>query len=161
MAGLAATQLRPTPTGDTGLTAVEVTQRLQAFKAQGKLILPAVPVADVTRAIDSLQLPSSERSALERDVEAGRVQLAWLTLWDDQVEDGDVVHLEGAGLNRTVSIKRSQQTIAVPLAGSGGFRLTGIRDGGGGITVAMKANGRDVFLPVMVEGQTLAINLAP
>lgn len=83
--------------------------------------------------------------------------LAWVTLWDTDVQDGDVVRITSDGYSRDVTIARTPVTFAVPIPRSGVINVTGIFDGGGGITVGMTSKGSPVALPVMSVGQVLGV----
>lgn len=157
VAGLAAWQWRAVPTGDAGLSPSQREARLDVFKREGVLHLPVVDPAGRAKALDDMHLAPADRAALEKDVTSNKVVLATLTLWDDEAEDGDVVQVQGAGFTQTVRIAHAPQVVVVPLTGGSTFQVTGVHDGGGGITVALKANGRDVPLPVMDEGQSVAV----
>jgi len=88
-------------------------------------------------------------------------QLAWVTLWDSDVEDGDAVRIESGGYARTVVLTKRGDTFAIPVPSSGQIHLIGVRDGdGGGITIGLASGAARVILPVMSVGQVLALNVA-
>jgi hypothetical protein len=81
-----------------------------------------------------------------------------ITLWDTDVEDGDVVRVDSEGYSRTLVLTRRGTTIAVPLSANGAIRVTGINDGdGGGITVGLASGAAKVVFPIMSVGQTLQL----
>jgi hypothetical protein len=93
-----------------------------------------------------------ERQALTR--------LAWLTLWDTDVEDGDAVRVEAGGYARTVTLTKLGITFAVPVPPDGQIRLIGVQDGdGGGITVGLASGAAKAVLPVMSVGEVLNLNV--
>jgi hypothetical protein len=88
------------------------------------------------------------------------VRLAWITLWDSDVEDGDAVRIDSEGYSRTVVLANHGVTFAIPVPLSGKISLTGIRDGdGGGITVGVASGPTKAVLPIMSVGQVLNLNV--
>jgi hypothetical protein len=86
--------------------------------------------------------------------------LAWVRLWDTDVEDGDVVRIDSAGYSRTVTLTNRGLTFAVPVPAGGQIRITGVRDGdGGGITVGLASGAAQAVLPIMSVGQVLTLNV--
>ncbi len=84
----------------------------------------------------------------------------WITLWDTDVEDGDIVRIESQGYSRTVKLTKKGDTFAVPIPASGVIRITGISDGdGGGITVGLASGGAKAVFPIMSEGQMLGLRV--
>jgi hypothetical protein len=89
-----------------------------------------------------------------------RVRLVWITLWDTDVEDGDIVRLDSQGYSRTVRLTKKGDTFAVPVPADGVIKVTGISDGdGGGITVGLASGGEKAIFPVMSEGQELGLKV--
>ena len=88
------------------------------------------------------------------------VQLAWITLWDTDVEDGDVVRIDSRGYSRTVTLTTKPQIFAVPVPVDGVIQVTGVLDGeGGGITVGLGSGAAQAVFPVMSVGQTLGLKV--
>ncbi|MBK8638390.1 MAG: hypothetical protein IPN92_08915 [Chromatiaceae bacterium] len=132
--------------------------RIEAeFNALSSVQLPAVATADRDRALDSMKLPPAERTAIATAVDQGQVKLGWITLWDNYVEDGDRVLLSSDSLTIPVALLNAKTTVAMPLPNSGVVNLTGVNDGGGGITVGVLSGGNPVRVPVMAPGQTIGI----
>ena len=165
MAGLAIAAVvgvatQPRSEGDQVLTEASKVARIAAFQEHGPLRLESVPDAGRFDALRQMGMAPQARQALERDLDAGRVRLGWLTLWDDQVQDGDVISLSGAGFSRTIALTKQPQQIAVPIGASGDpFVVRGVRDGGAGITVAATSAGSRVPLPIMAPGETFDLYL--
>jgi hypothetical protein len=146
-------------------------QRLQAFVAQGPLALRRVERPNVELALDSMTLTPQARSALDQDLDPAAAQpavsaerqaltLAWITLWDTDVEDGDVVRIDAQGYSRTVVLTKKGVTFAIPVPAGGIVTLTGIKDGdGGGITVGLASAGVAAVFPIMSTGQTLGLSV--
>jgi hypothetical protein len=87
-----------------------------------------------------------------------RLRLVWITLWDTDVEDGDVVRIDSQGYSRTVKLTKKGDTFAVPVAANGVVQVTGISDGdGGGITVGLASGSAKAIFPIMSEGQMLGL----
>lgn len=86
-----------------------------------------------------------------------RVALAWLTLWDSDQIDGDVVRVASDGYVRELTLARESVSFAIPVPRSGVVNLSGVRDGGGGITVGVMSGSSPVLLPILSEGQVLGI----
>jgi hypothetical protein len=137
------------------------------FAALGALELNAVAPADTEAALDTMPLPAASREALQRALAsplpaAGSppVRLAWVSLWDTNAEDGDVVRIESQGYARTVRLTKAPQRIAIPVPPSGVVNVVGVKDGeGGGITVGLASGGRQAIFPIMSEGQVLGLKV--
>lgn len=157
LAVLGLTILQPSPPGDTDLTDSAKAQRIATFQAHGVLTVPVVTDAERTIALEQMALPDIDRQALARDLVNGRTKLAWVTLWDDLEEDGDVVELSGAGFTRAVALTHVPQRFAIPLGNDGQFTVKGVRDGGGGITVSAEADGQPLPLPLMNPGEAVTV----
>ncbi len=159
LAGAVAYALQPATSGDSALSEAAKAERVTAFQAHGPLKLPTLSGAEQAKAVDSMDLPAPAQEALEKDLAANKTTVAWITLWDDQVEDGDVVEISGAGFSRVVTLTKQPQQVAIPLASDTRFVVKGMRDGGGGITVAATSEGQAVPFPVMNVGQALEVSI--
>lgn len=104
---------------------------------------------------------SSDRPAMQPLAQRQKLaRLAWMTLWDSDVEDGDAVRVECGGYARTVTLTKRGITFAVPVPPDGQIRLIGVRDGdGGGITVGLASGAAKVLLPIMSVGEVLNLNV--
>lgn len=88
------------------------------------------------------------------------LRLAWVTLWDTDAEDGDVVRIDSQGYSRTITLTKQPVTFAIPVPASGVVNVTGIRDGeGGGITVGLASGESKAIFPIMSVGQTLGLKV--
>jgi hypothetical protein len=161
-------------------------QRISAFATQGPLTLRSVEHANVSLAVDSMELSPSSKRALLTDVESpappatatlqsaqapklapeplparrAPLRLAWITLWDTDVEDGDVVRIDSQGYSRTVALTKRGVTFAVPVPTDGIITVTGINDGdGGGITVGLASGDAKAVFPIMSPGQSLGLSV--
>ncbi|WP_158902628.1 hypothetical protein [Burkholderia sp. L27(2015)] len=125
---------------------------------QGKSDTGAAPApADHSPAVASDALPSRSTSLASN---GSQMTLAWVRLWDTDVEDGDVVRIDSAGYSRTVTLTSGGVTFAIPVPANGQVRITGVRDGdGGGITVGLASGSAQAILPIMSVGQVLTLNV--
>jgi hypothetical protein len=152
-------------------------QRQQAFAALGTLPLRVVEPAEVSAAVEGMGLTPQGKQALLADVAAPTarqipatqsatarwepLRLAWITLWDTDVEDGDVVRIASEGYSRTVTLTKRGETFAVPVPANGIITITGIKDGdGGGITVGLASGAIKAVFPIMSTGQSLGLSVS-
>lgn len=99
-------------------------------------------------------LPEDEAEHLLLEAEAGYTSLAWVTVWDNYAEDGDIVEISAGGMTHIVPILHAPTTIVVPYSiDSAELQIRGIRDGGGGITVAARTAAGSLPLPPMKVGE--------
>lgn len=159
------------------------TERRRTFLALGPIQLTRVALTELQDALRSLNLPPAEQDRLMEQVmpshipksesEAGpppammpkqlvqedaqTIPLAWITLWDTDAMDSDMVRLDSEGYSRTITLSKSPVTFAVPVPQRGVVNIAGIRDGGGGITVGVASGTSPVALPIMSEGQVIGI----
>ncbi len=160
--------------------------RAHQFAMLAPLPLSLVSVSDVQAALDGMHLEQPEREALAAAlavqpasaqvadesavaphaaiapaVNPEPTRLAWVTLWDTDAEDGDVVRLDSEGYSRTVTLAKKPVTFAVPVTRSGIIKVTGVRDGeGGGITVGLASGTSQAVFPIMSTGQTLGLRVS-
>jgi hypothetical protein len=156
-----------TPPSADNVSTAQQEMRLHAYEALGALTLQSVTPADYPRAAESLALPDTAKHTLLADIEkqtspspthAGTARLVWVTLWDTDAEDGDVIRIDSHGYSRTVELKKQPVTFAVPTDGN--IRITGVRDGeGGGITVGLASGALKALLPIMSTDQTLNLSV--
>jgi len=145
-----------TPQGDSGLSVQAKAERLATFQSGGPLALTGIPDAEEASALEDMALPAEQATALERDLAEADTRLAYVTVWDDYAEDGDVITIESAGFTKTVSLTNAPQRFVVPIAG-GMITMRGVRDGGGGITMGAQAAGGPVLVPVIAPGETVQV----
>ena len=156
------------------LTDGERAKREQSFAALGVLPLRIVPSAEVEAAVDGMRLTPVVRGTLltaatmkptaqPQPATAGHepLRLAWITLWDTDVQDGDVVRINSQGYSRMVTLTKGGETFAVPVPDNGIVTVTGIEDGdGGGITVGLASGAAKAVFPIMSTGQLLELRVA-
>jgi hypothetical protein len=105
----------------------------------------------------ALRLPSSKAAQLVAMVESGERALGWLTLWDNFDQDGDVVSVTAAGFRQVVPLTHAPTRVLIPYVPGQPVYVTGERDGGGGITVAVELSSGPLPLPPLAVGQTIAL----
>ncbi len=136
----------------------ETTRRIAGLAAAGPLPLSQVGQADMTHALSASELPAGDSSALAADASAGRVRLVWLSLYDSDVEDGDVAEIRSGGFSRAVRLTKAPVAIAVPVGPDNTITVAGLVDGGGGgVTVGLVLPGGPLPLPPLSVGQTLRL----
>jgi hypothetical protein len=140
-------------------TPAQIAEMSQSWEAaqRDKVSLPLVQPEEQAEALAGLNLPEEEKEALQAEIAAERVSLVWLTLWDNYAEDGDVVALHSEGLNITVPLFKAPVRIALPRPAGGVINLTGVRDGGGGITLGLMSGPDQVLIPPLAPGQVVGI----
>lgn len=130
------------------------------FLAARPFHVPRVTAAEIPAALALMQLPPAESQSLKAQIDNNQVKLIWVTLWDTMAEDGDTVQLDSGGYRTVVKLKNAMQKVAVPEPENGIITVTGVYDGGGGITVGMISGDQPVNLPIMDVGQVLAVPIA-
>jgi hypothetical protein len=105
----------------------------------------------------ALRLPAAQAAQLVALVESGERSLGWLTLWDNFDQDGDVVSVTAAGFSQTVPLMHAPTRIVIAYIPGQPVYVTGERDGGGGITVAVELSTGPLPLPPLAVGQTVAL----
>ncbi len=126
--------------------------------------LTYVAPEDIDQAINDMpeNVTSEQREQLHAEIKAGRTKLAWLTLWDTHAEDGDVLRFEStASFPIEVSALNAKTTIAIPYPSEGNVVVTGVHDGGGGITIALESGATRINWPTMKPGDTLNLPVTP
>jgi hypothetical protein len=160
--------------------------RAEQFAMLAPLPLSLVPTSESAAALEGMRLEPSAKASLAEALAAPTsatrtassfapapsaaitasakpepVRLAWVTLWDTDTEDGDVVRLDSEGYSRTVTLAKKPVTFAVPVPRDGIIKVTGIRDGeGGGITVGLASGASQAVFPIMSVGQTLGLKVS-
>lgn len=145
--------------GDRPLSAAEQMIRLRQFQQAGALSLPIVHPTERAEALDLMNLPDPQRQLLQQRLDSRDSELVWLTLWDNVDQDGDVVAIESNGFRQTVNLLHAPQRVAIPRPADGVVNITGVHDGGGGITIAVKTMTGDVVMPVMAPGQAIVVRV--
>ncbi|GAA4875953.1 hypothetical protein [Ferrimonas pelagia] len=160
--GVSVALLWPAGGSSDGYSESEVIQMNQQFElalANGSSLLIPVDITDNAQlkeakaVLDSSGLDSAN---LIQQAEGGYIALAWVTVWDNLEEDGDVIEVSASGVSYTVPIRHAPTKIVVPYSiDTPSLSLKGIRDGGGGITVSAKTQQGEISIPPLTVGQTM------
>lgn len=146
--------------GDT-LTGAQEKARVAGFQQAmanvGKgVALDAVPAGELRAALAVNNLPAKIIAAFERDVQAGAVKAAFLTVRDNNYEDGDTVQIDAGGMTMTVVLQNAPTRLPIPVPPGGlVVSITGVHDGGGGITLEVQG-----LSTVLREGQSITVPVA-
>lgn len=136
----------------------ESARRSAALLALGPLPLRAVATAEIPTALAAAGLAPGDAGTLAADVSAGRVRLVWLSLYDSDVEDGDVAEIRSGGFSQVVRLTKASVAIAVPVGADNTIIIAGLVDGGGGgVTVGVALPSGPVPLPPLSVGQALRL----
>ena len=164
----------PASTAADNLTQAEKDARAQQFAAVPRYALRRLDATEAHSVIQNLPLPDDQKAALAQNIvptadsqtqaaqpawENGGQQMVELVLWDNVAEDGDVVQVSSLGYSQTITITHAPQTVYFPAQYDVPVTITGIHDGGGGITLGFTGSGQPVSLPVMAEGQVISLYL--
>jgi hypothetical protein len=155
--------------GGVGDQVSEADIQAQQTAYQSLLATPGLPLTyiapeDVEKAIEEMpaSVTTEQRQQLRAEIKQGRTKLAWLTLWDTHAEDGDILRFESSSsIPVEVTALNSKTTIAIPYPASGEVLVTGVYDGGGGITIALESGATQIAWPTMQPGDTLKLPVTP
>lgn len=162
----------PASVAADNLTKAEQDARAQQFAAVPRYALRRLDASEARSVIQNLPLPDDQKAALAANIaptapadpaqpawDKGGQQMVELVLWDNVAEDGDVVQVSSLGYSQTITITHAPQTVYFPAQYDVPVTITGIHDGGGGITLGFTGSGQPVSLPVMREGQVISLYL--
>ena len=157
--GFAMSRLKPLPVDD--VSAQDQKKLEREFIQLRNVRLVKVEASDEDAVLDTMRLDPSTRQRLkqilERRTPGSQTSLAKVSLWDFAAEDGDVVSLSSAGYTVTVPLFNKPVEFAVPVDAIRQIQITGLQDGGGGITIAVRHGNGTITMPVLQEGQSLSI----
>jgi len=119
---------------------------------------PATSAAPTRSSAQHQTVAQAQSAAMPAKSE--QTKLAWITLWDTDSEDGDVVRIDSQGYSRTVTLTTKPVVFAIPVPADGIIKVTGILDGeGGGITVGLASGASKAVFPIMSVGQVLGLHV--
>jgi hypothetical protein len=175
LGGFGLTSLYP-PSVPDHVSQTEVKERNEAFAKIKSLPVSVIPQEKAAVTLASMGLKPPELEALSKALaqpsaktttasslpvaSAGgeqKVSLVELVLWDTHAPDGDMVRITSAGYARDVLLSKIPTVIHVPGTSAGVIQVTGLKDGGGGITLGIKGSQQSVLMPIMSEGQSLSL----
>ena len=149
------------PTPDE-VDAAEVARRGAALAAAGPLPLGQIAASDAAAALVEIGLSAADTTTLTANVTAGRVRLVRLSVFDSDVEDGDVAEIRSAGFRQVVPLTRAPIVLAVPVGPDNTIEIAGLVDGGGGgVTVGLVLLNGPLPLPPLSVGQVLRLPIGP
>lgn len=140
------------------------TAAYQTLSAGAGLPVQFVAPGDIDDAIAGMpeSVTTEQREQLRAEISEGRTKLAWLTLWDTHAEDGDILRFDStSSFPVEVTALNAKTTIALPFPADGNVVVTGVRDGGGGITIALESGATQIAWPTMQPGDTLNLPVTP
>ena len=145
------------PDGDD-VSAAEIVRRRAALAAALPLRLQFVPASDQAKAIAATALPPNQRDQLLIALASRPFRLAWLPVFDSDVEDGDMIRIKTIGLLQTVRLTKQPIAVPVLLAPGGLIHITGVDQGlGGGVTLGIVSDHAPLKLPPLAVGETIAL----
>ena len=101
--------------------------------------------------------PESAANLLEGLANGTYSKIVELTVWDDVAQDGDIVQIQSLDHAETIPLMHKPHTTYFPVQDGKAVTITGIRDGGGGITLGFTGSGQPISLPVLNEGEHIDI----
>lgn len=148
----------PSPEPEPTQVQIEArTQQYQQSLAEVGGVVGVPRVKDSERQ-EALVLISSDQD--RQSLEQKPVPLVWITLWDTEAEDGDVVRVTSEGFSQEVLIRHALARIPIPLPSSGKVAITGSHDGGGGITIGILSGSQRIPVPYLRVRQTIHVPVA-
>lgn len=125
------------------------------------IIVPLSPSdpAAIDGAIQGLHLGAVEKTRIRTAVEAGALDVGLLIVWDYMDQDGDVVAVSSAGFIQNITIVNAPTPIVIPYDGPSAVTVTGLHDGGGGITVAVASGGGPMQLRPLLVGESVEVRI--
>lgn len=136
----------------------------QALIAGSPFPIKFVSAQDMDKAFDTMPdgVSDEQKRELRTQVDSGKVKLAWLSLWDTHAEDGDILRFESvSSFPIDVMALNQKTTIAIPFPADGQVMVTGVKDGGGGITIALESGAAEIFWPTMQPNDQLMLPVTP
>ncbi|MDR3533234.1 MAG: hypothetical protein P4L90_22085 [Rhodopila sp.] len=160
VAGLAAWHLDMMSVASDEVPAAEVEARRARWRTLGPISMRLVGDAEREAAIQALGLPPVAEQQLIADVAQGRIRLGWISLYDSDTEDGDVVDIVSMGLRHTMTLTKTPVAVAIPIPADGKMRLVATDEGrGGGVTVGILTHRGPWALPPMRVGDAILVTV--
>lgn len=155
--------------GGAGDTITDADNQSRVAAHQTLLASPGLPVKmvgadEVDDALASMpdNVSEEQREEIRQEINQGGLQLAWVTLWDTHAEDGDILRFESStSIPIEVMALNAKTTFAIPYPSDGQVLVTGVKDGGGGITIALESGATSIAWPTMAPGDTLLLPITP
>lgn len=159
------------PSTTDRLSDAKKSQLVAEFSKLKAVSVEQVASQDLNKALEAMQLAPDQRQKLEAALSVntpgatGSIVakstdtpvLVWISLWDFAAPDGDIIHISSAGYKLDVTLQNNQTRIAVPVDRSNSVTITGVHDGGGGITLGVQSGTNPIALPVLGVGQSFSL----
>ncbi len=144
------------------LTEKEKAELVTGFTQLRTISVEKIKDQDIDLALDKMRLDPSSRQALKQTLDKNTSRspstiLVKVTVWDFASQDGDVVRLSSSGYSIDVALLNEPVVFTLPVDASQTIQLTGVHDGGGGITLGVQNGTGKVLLPVISEGQAITL----
>ncbi len=91
------------------------------------------------------------------DASAGKQEIGTISVWDNFDEDGDAIRITSGDFSVDVPLFHAPTRIFIPFKKGDSLTITGLHDGGGGITAAIQTSAGAVPLPLLAVGQTIVL----
>ena len=140
-------------------------QQVQQITAQFQNAVADFPLVDLSKpeerakAQTALNLPGPEAQKIMQAADSGQLQLAWVTVWDNCADDGDIIQISSQGFSAKVNLHNTPTTVVIPVTSGGTVQLTGVYDGGGGITAAARTLAGEIPFPPLDLGTSATLPL--
>jgi hypothetical protein len=152
---------------DDNVSGRERAERLRLFRLIRQIELQPVDTREYDRAFELMNLTPVEREELTKELGAAKAegapakrQLLWITLWDSDAEDGDVVSLQSGSYRAPFTLKNKPQQFPVLLAPDGILHFVGAGDGDGrGVTVGALSGRTAISLPVLAVDERVWVRV--
>ena len=163
------------PQSTDDVSSEERQTRQEAFLQMDHFKLAPIPAQQVDDQIKEMRLPPIEREALRQQLTSdgaraastasssapqqqnAKLSLARVIVWDTHSQDGDVITVSSAGYQVQVLLTNAMQAVTIPSDGVSPVQFTGTKDGGGGITLGIRGAQGEFLMPILAEGQSLAL----
>ena len=139
-------------------------QQSQQITAQFQHAVAEFPLVNLSdpheraKAQAALNIPAPEAQKILQAADSGQIQLAWVSVWDNCAEDGDVLQVSSQGYSTKVNLMHAPVTVVIPVTHGSSINLTGAIDGGGGgITAGIKTAAGEILIPPLSPGQTVTL----
>lgn len=109
------------------------------------------------KVVAAMPLPAPEAEQAIALAQRGERAIGWVKLWDNFQQDGDVVSITAGGITQVVPIFNQPTAVPVIYVPGQPLLIHGVKDGGGGITVAVELTTGPVALPPMSVGQVIEL----
>jgi hypothetical protein len=139
------------------VTAEQKTAWAASWAAAPPQVAKVIAPAQVQAALDEMHLTPEQRAQVQQQLDDGKTRLVYLTFTDVMAEDLDRVKVDSGDFATEVTIWNKTTKVIFPEPSGGIVNVSGVYDGGGGITIAITSGDTPVNLPFMTVGQSVGI----